>query len=379
MTGQALISPRGKRRILLVVSSMQSGGAERIAAHLANYWAAQGHVVMLVPTFSGRGGCAYPLLEEVRLEYLADHVDGAVFGSAKLPRLRAFRRMVLDFEPDTVLSFLTHVNVATLLACWGLDRPIVVSERTYPPLYRIGRFWGAARRLLYRRATRVVMQTERGALWAKKFCPGARIAVIPNPVVFPLPRNDPILEPDTTVRQGRRLVLAAGRLGPEKGFDMLLEAFARVARKAPEWDLVILGEGDVRGTLEGKKASLGLVGRVFMPGFAGNPGDWYERAELFVLSSRYEGFPNVLLEAMAHGLPAVSFDCDTGPGNIIRHGEDGYLVPPAEGAEGLAAAIAKLVCEEEQRKRMGAKARDVRRRFSFERIARMWEKALGLA
>jgi len=87
----------------------------------------------------------------------------------------------------------------------------------------------------------------------------------------------------------------------------------------------------------------------------------------------------VLLEAMAHGLPAVSFDCDTGPGNIIRHGEDGYLVPPAEGAEGLAAAIAKLVCEEEQRKRMGAKARDVRRRFSFERIARMWEKALGLA
>ena len=135
------------------------------------------------------------------------------------------------------------------------------------------------------------------------------------------------MKPDSVCRPGRKVLLAVGRLEVEKGFDWLIDAFSALATKYPEWDLVILGEGSLRATLEKQVQTSGLARRVFLPGRVGNVGDWYERANLYVMSSRFEGFGNTLGEAMAYGLPAVSFDCETGPRNIIRHETDGLLVP----------------------------------------------------
>ena len=116
-----------------------------------------------------------------------------------------------------------------------------------------------------------------------------------------------------------------------------------------------------------------LVGRV------GNVADWYDRAEIFVLSSRYEGFPNSLLEAMSHGLAVVSFACDTGPEDIVEHAGNGLLVEPNQGVTGLADAMQRLMSDAEQRRALAIRAAQVRERFALDAIGQQWETLLGIA
>jgi len=370
---------RPGKHILFVVSSMQGGGAERVAALLSNHWVSNGHDVTLIPTFSARGECLYPLDRRVRLRYLADHVKStsrSPWNAVK--RFLALRRVIREAHPDIIVSFLVHVNVVALVATLGLRVPLVVSERTDPRFFVIGHFWALGRRLTYWRAKWVVVQTEDVRRYIEIDCYGARAVVVPNPVVWPVSATEPTVHSEQVVREGRRLLLAVGRLGREKGFDLLIKAFAAVANEAPDWDLVILGEGSEREDLEAQRDALGLGDRTYLPGHVGNVGDWYERADLYVLSSRYEGFPNALVEAMAYGVPAVALDRSAGPRNIIRHEVDGLLVPVVEGPEGIAKALKKLMTNEGARRRFAEQARDVRDRFSMGKVATMWGEILGL-
>ncbi|MFC6684515.1 glycosyltransferase family 4 protein [Marinobacter koreensis] len=358
---------------------MHGGGAERVAALLCNHWAEQGHRVMLVPTFSGRGDCVYPLDKRVQLVYLADRVGTTRRSPLTLPRrFLAMWQLVREWRPDCVISFLPHVNVAALMVTRGLKMSVVVSERTYPPAMPMGQFWSRLRRWTYPWASTVVMQTLRGSEWLAVESPRARSVVIPNPCVYPLPVSEPYLDPAVWIGSARRVVLAVGRLGEEKGFSGLINAFAQLVECFPGWDLVILGEGDERAALEARVEKLRLSARILLPGRVGNMADWYQRAELYVMSSRFEGFPNTLLEALAHGLPAVSFDCETGPADIIREWVDGILVPPSDGEEGLTQAMVTLMQDDERLRCMGKAATTVRDRFSPERVMAQWDDALGL-
>lgn len=351
------------KRILFLVSSMQGGGAERVAALLCNHWAAQGHHVMLMPTFSGRGECLYPLDERVRLEYLADRVvsrSRSMFNN--LYRFIALRRVIAEIRPDVIVSFLPHVNVAAVLSAWRLRVPVVVSERTYPPAIQLG---GS-------RATGVVLQTQQALKWLEQCCPRARGQVIPNPVVYPLPFGKPVLEPASVVASTRRVVLAVGRLAEEKGFEQLLTAFGVLAPQYPEWELVILGEGLEREALEQQRERLGLNDRVHLPGRVGNLSDWYARADLYVMSSRFEGFPNTLVEAMAMGCPVIATDCESGPREIIRDGQNGLLVP-VEDDNALAQALLNLMGNAQLRLLLSSAALAVRERFSKQVIIRKWQ------
>lgn len=368
-----------KKRILFFVSSMLGGGAERIAALLCNHWVECGHEVKLVPTFSGRGSCTYPLDSRIKLEYLADRLrtrNKSIINQIR--RILHMRRIICEFEPDVVLSFLPNVNVATLLSSAGLAVPVVVSERSYPPATPLGRLLETLRKRLYPRAKTVVIQTEQGQHWLNSHIPGTNSVVIANPVVLPLPASEPRIAPSSVVDNQRKVLLAVGRLEKEKGFDLLLSAFALLAGRFSDWDLVILGEGALRPQLQAQTESLALTGRVFLPGRAGNMSDWYRQSDLYVMSSRFEGFPNTLIEAMAHGLSGVSFNCNTGPGDIIRHEIDGLLVPPASGPEGLAQSLASLMVDAAKREDLGRGAKDVRVRFSLDRISREWSDVLGL-
>jgi glycosyltransferase involved in cell wall biosynthesis len=193
--------------------------------------------------------------------------------------------------------------------------------------------------------------------------------VIPNPVDLPSPRRR---------LSGTRRLVAVGRLVHQKGFDLLLRAFAEIATEHPEWTLTIWGEGEERGRLEALCAQLALLEQVQLPGLTELPGQWVEEAEVFVLSSRFESFGNVVTEAMVAGLPVVAFECPWGPGDIIRDGEDGLLVPP-EDVGALAAAMRRLIVDPELRRRLGeAGARNVRR-FQKEMIVAQWDALIGEA
>jgi glycosyltransferase involved in cell wall biosynthesis len=171
----------------------------------------------------------------------------------------------------------------------------------------------------------------------------------------------------------KKTIVAMGRMRHQKGFDLLLKAFASCSN--PEWRLVIFGEGQERKGFELLIRELGLEGKVFMPGVVKDSMSLLKQADLFVMSSRFEGFPNALLEAMACGLPVISFDCPSGPGEIIRNGVDGLLVAP-EDVNAMADAMKRLMADGEERKRLGTRAIEVLDRFGIEKVMKKWEELL---
>jgi glycosyltransferase involved in cell wall biosynthesis len=328
-------------KLLLLLSSLGSGGAERVMTQLANHWAAQGHAVTLVATYGRYVAPAFALDPRVDLRGLADGRNPR--GRRRLGRLRALRQLMRDGGFDGAIAFLTNVNVAAILARAGLSLPLVVSERTYPPLYPLSPPLELARRSLYRFADRVVMQTGDSAVWLAQHIASARGVVIPNPVTWPIPETTPSISPSAHLPADCRMLLAVGRLSPEKRFDLLLEAFARVGDEARDWRLVIAGEGPMRAALERHVERLGLEGRVSMPGQIGNIGEWFARAAAFALTSSFEGYPNALLEAAASGVPVAAIDCPTGVRDIVARGVNGVLAPRDSDATSFAAALRSVL------------------------------------
>lgn len=359
-------------RVLLFIHSLHGGGAERVAADLSAHWAGMGREVMVVTQASAEGD-VYTLHPKVRREVLHTAGEGGGLRGiwSNVQRVRALRRVVKSFRPDIVLGMMTTASVLSVLACAGLSCRVIATEHTHPPSQTLSGFWQRLRRLTYPRAASVVALTRGTADWLAQHVPGSKLAVIPNPVHFPLPRAEPVLTPVSG--DGRKRLLAVGRLHADKGFDLLIQAYAKLAASHPGWDLVILGEGAERRALEAQAREAGLASRIFMPGRAGNVGDWYDSADLYVLTSRFEGLSNTLLESMASGLAAVSFDCDTGPREIIREGVDGVLVRPNGDVPALCKALDAVMRNDADRVRMAQAATDVRDRFSAARVLQKWQ------
>lgn len=357
-------------RLTLVIASLTRGGAERVMSILAGAWVSQGKEVTLL-TFDHGEEPAYPLDPAVKrqslglLGYSNNFLQGIWrnFG-----RVLMLRRAIRASRPDIVLSFLDTTNVLTLLATRGLSVPVIISERTDPALYDIGTIWDLLRQFAYPLADVLVCPTEASL---KRFRAIVEVSgfAIPNPVaITPAPRVAPQKEPSAN-----RVLIAMGRLVPQKGFDLLLDAFAKIAGKHREWTLTILGEGPERHELQAQAESLHLGSRVRFAGAVADPFSRLRAADLFVFSSRFEGFGMALAEAMACGLPVVSFDCPEGPGAIIRAGIDGVLVPP-EDVGALANALDRLMGDAEERQRLAARAPEVRERFSVERAVSRWQE-----
>lgn len=363
------------RNILLLVSSMTGGGAERVAALLANHWVEAGNRVTLLSTYSVPTQSAYVL--DARITERRLNQTGAYTRvGTQLQRLRSLRRIIKELQPDNVVSFLTNVNVAAILAGWGTGVATLVSERIHPAQFPVAYGLATFRKFSYPHAARVVVQTEVTRQWFADHVAAATTEIIPNPVSWPLDSTEPIVIPGSLLADDDKLLLAVGRLDVQKGFKDLLAAFASLKEQLDDWKLVILGEGDQRCEIEAMVDSAGLAGRVLLPGWAGNVADWYSRAQMFVLSSHIEGFPNALLEAMSYGVACVSYDCATGPAEIIRDGIDGRLIPLEAGAVGLANAINELAEDEATREKFATQAVQVRQRFAPEKIMREWDRLL---
>jgi glycosyltransferase involved in cell wall biosynthesis len=277
----------------------------------------------------------------------------------------------MSAAPHVVLSFMTRTNVLVLLACTGLPVRVVVSERVDPASHRETLLWQGLRSLLYQRADAIVVQTERIATWfRRRLWRRDRIVVIPNPVV-PGEHTSAPSEPPP-----QPFILGAGRLVRQKGFDILIRAFGVVAPEAPQLRLVIAGEGPEEKQLRDLAAGLGLGSRVTFLGNVRDLSALMRYAVAFVLSSRYEGFPNVLLEALACGLPTVAADCPEGPREILADGQYGLLVP-CNDATALAAAIVRLLADAELRRRLSALGPIATAPYEKRRVVDAWEALLA--
>lgn len=340
-------------RLSLVVSSLSNGGAERVAAVLAGGFVGRGFRVQVL-TYHPELTDDYPVPPEVKRVQLDFHTSGP----GKIFRIRA---ALAEFAPDVVISFTNKVNVRTLLAGLGKPWVTVATEHNVPRNHPLSWKWEAARRLTYPWAQAVVGVSE-GVLADFRYLSAPSRIVIPNPI----PPHAYRRRPGTHHR-----IVAAGRLVEVKGFDLLLEAFAQA--QLTGWSLDLWGDGPEREKLQEQAVALGLSDRVAFRGWTSEPLAELSEYDFLVLSSRSEGFGNVLTEALSVGLPVVSFDCPTGPRTIVRPGLNGLLVP-AGNVPGLASAIRTLALDGALREKMGTQALEDAVHWSLPEVLDRWER-----
>ncbi|MCU1266147.1 MAG: glycosyl transferase group 1 [Acidobacteria bacterium] len=307
-------------------------------------------------------------------ERLALGIDGisttVIHGLANnLQRLRILRRAIKSSQPDVVVSHIHQTNVMTIIALGGTAVPMIAVEHNDPGMHPAGRIWEALRRRTYPRAWKLV-SVSRGVDEGFSWLAADKRIVIHNPIELPKDVQA-ISVPDTEIGD-RQWIAAMGRLTPQKGFDLLLQAFAKVVDRHPGWGLRIIGEGELRRELEQLSAQLDLSQSVSFAGLLANPLPVLRNSKLFAMASRYEGFPYAALEAMACGLPVIYTDCPSGPREIIREGVDGLLVPNGDVAA-LAAAMDRLMSNSVERANLAARAPQVLDRFGTAGIVAQWE------
>jgi glycosyltransferase involved in cell wall biosynthesis len=312
----------------------------------------------------------YPLDERIERMSLAKSLEQARRSRAGTVRrilgsMFMLRRIVANKKPDAVLSFIDVSNVLTILSTVGTGVRVVVAERTNPSQnHTISGFWKLLRRLSYRWAEAVVAQTSDAARWLDAQC-GIRSLIIPN-AIREMPKIGAVRAP---------FILAVGRLTREKGIDSLLRAFAMISGDISDWRVVIAGDGPERSALMGLRDQLHLTERVDFVGQIDNVEQWLARAGLFVHASLREGFPNVVLEAMAMGAPTVCTDCKSGPADIIRDGVNGRLIAVND-VSALARTIKELIENPQLRLQYGLEALKVMDSFNQDMIMERWSAAL---
>ncbi len=356
------------RKLTLVIHALNSGGAERVLVEMANHWCEQGDEVSLITLDSIQTDAfsVDPRVRRIGLRLMGESHSSWQAFQKTIARVRHLRHAIRETNATWVISFTDKMNVLTLLASLRAPWKVVIAERNDPRRQWMGRGWEWLRRWTYPRCHALVVQTEAVAGHLRRLVRNRPVVVIPNAVRRP-----------KSVGHGKRRpqVVAMGRLTAQKGFDLLLQAFAQIASSHRDWTLCMLGEGEASGQLRQLAEALDIGDRVEWAGWIEQPELILGQASIFALSSRYEGFPNALLEAMACGLACVSFRCDSGPAEIIQHGVDGLLVP-AEDVAGLAAALDRLMTDVDQRRRLGDRATRIVDRFGPEPFFRRWDEVL---
>jgi glycosyltransferase involved in cell wall biosynthesis len=390
-----MVSPR-KRKILFAIDSLGGGGAERVMAELANALDPARYDVEIVMT-----------LGTARVQEIAPHVKvsslagdapqqdtrslprkalGAFVSSLPLlPYVETMRRIMVRHgafikasHPDCVISFLANTNLLTLAArSWcGLDVPVICADHIIlsSDMRRLRGY--RLRRLLtrhyYPRATRhvAVSPASRDDLIAKWRVPPDCIETILNGIDLARVRK---LASSAPARDGVPRIVSAGRLNYAKGFDVLLRAMARL--KTERWELLLIGDGEERPKLEALANELGIAGHVQFLGWRTNPYEWMAQCDLYVLSSRWEALPLILLEALALGLPVVATRASSGPAEVLGEGRYGRLVPPAA-PDALAQAIDELLADAPRRNELASLARERANAFDLPPMVQAYERLI---
>ncbi len=370
---------------ILLLNAYGMGGATRSVFNLAEELA-RTRSVEILSVVRARETSAFPFPPGVRITVLDDRRARRVIARvvARMPSLLVHPddRAYSWFSPRTDLLLWRKVRAARsgffittrpgLSAFAGRtarDGVVLVAQEHNS----IGSLVGDMRREVgeaYRGCDCVVLLTERDRLAYEQLLQGARarVVAIPNAVTrltgVPLP-----------AQQRRQVVVAAGRLMPQKGFDLLVQAFGQVSRARPDWRLEIYGEGAERSRLAAQIDAAGLSDVISLAGATRLLGEVLAASAVYVLSSRWEGMPMVVLEAMSKGTAVVAYDCPTGPRELIEDGQDGLLVPP-EDVDALARALLRVIDDEDLRARLGAAAVRAAERYDLEVVGRTWRQLL---
>ena len=346
--------------IAFLVRTMECGGAERAAAALADQMASAGHTATLFVLLGH--DAFYTVREDVRIIYLQPHDTAKRFGTVQ--RIRTLRGFLKKTQPDVLVGMSPFMSAYAVTAVCGLRTVAVGTERANPFILYADRKTTFLRKLVSLLCKGFICQTEK----ALSFFPSAvrrKAAVIPNAVFNARVYN-------TSVPNKRSMTITAlGRLDHNKGFDTLLNAFARIRVQRPDCALTIYGEGPEREALQSLAGQLEIGQYVSLPGNRTDAIDGIAASAAFVLSSRSEGMPNALLEAMAVGTPCVSTRCDIGPEELIADGVNGLLVP-VDDASAMAEAVLRILRDDGLSRRLSENALRIRQTHDVASVTEQW-------
>ena len=365
-------SQSGQKHIVLFISALRKGGAERVMVNLADYLHRNGVRVTLVTQYICEEEYALPAgIPRILSEITPQEETGSRIGDF-LARYRKLRRIFMELAPDCILSFIGKNNIMTLLCTRFTGIPAVVSVRGEPKSEYYNFPMRFLAKTLFACAAGVIVQT--GA--ARDFFPPV---IRKKAVILKNPLNPAFVRERRTGRPDGRIV-SVGRVDANKNHALILRAFARIAPEFPDASLVIYGDGEKRRELIRKAQELGLSDRAQFPGAVSDVAEKIRTASAFVLSSGHEGMPNALIEAMCLGIPSISTDCPCGgPRELIEDGVNGYLIPVG-GEEALADRLRRIFSDEEGAERMGKQAALLLEEYRPERVNAEWmDYLLGCA
>lgn len=346
-------------KIMMVITGMHSGGAERVMATLCNELVKRHRVLLLVLKDAASD---YQLAETIEL------VGGNVTNQNVIDSVRVVKKQIEQWKPDVVLSFMTKTNIIALGAklLSKIKVPFVIAERANP--YNAKKVFRIIRKYLYPLADGCVFQTVQAQAYYKDILK-AESVVLRNPL-------NPDFKVEAYTGPRKKKIVTAGRLSVEKNQKLLIESFSRIADKYPEYTVELYGDGPLYPDLDKQIREAGLENRVLLMGRKNQIHEHIKDAELFVLPSNSEGMPNALIEAMALGLPSIATDCPIGGSAVIvRHGENGMLIPMND-PQALAEVMDRLLSDQAFAEKLRMNAVRVVDDFETEKVCGLWEEYL---
>ncbi len=355
--------------VAFVIEGLGSGGAQRVVTTMSRLLVERGHRVHVV-TYRSRSEDFFQLDRRVvRSVVPVPRLSRGPGVVRWMLRVIALRRILRAIPGRTVMAFILPTNVETLLATAGLGQRVVISERNDPVRQKLGLHLNLARWFLYRTATTVTANTRAAIEAMRPYVPTSRLRYLPNPII-PVRQHG--------AERTRPLhILAVGRLTPHKRHDVLLRALSLVRIEHPSISATIAGDGPSRRYLEELAQRVGVADIVEFAGAIKDISSLYARATVFVLTSRYEGAPNALLEAMATALPVIVSDASPGPVELVADGQAGLLVR-ADDENALAEALFRLARRPAFAAALGRAAQKRAQAFYPSCVVRQWEDVLEL-
>lgn len=350
-------------RVTIFISALSGGGAERVVCNLANFLSKKGISIEILTM--GEAVPAETLEKGIKEVSLLRDIEKSFPAFDFFKRILRLRNYIKKEKVDAYIVFLPRLTMLMSFFSGLTMAPIIMTERADPNVYS-----EKVKKALKKACKKVdgaVFQTVDAKEWYEPHLKGVQHKVIPNAI------NPAFIRPAYSGER-EKVIVGAGRLAEQKNFPLLIKAFARISEKFPEHKLVIYGKGGLLDSLKSLAGELGVGDRVEFPGYVDNMPETLEKADMFVLSSDYEGMPNALMEAMAVGVPSVSTDCGGGGARfLIQNGENGLLVPQKD-EEKMAEAMEKILSDKAFAEKISENGRKLQETLAPEKIYGEWEK-----
>ena len=357
-----------KSKILFFNHSLGSGGSERVISRISNYFIKKDFYVSLV-TLSGSNIDDFydldPKIKRFKLnlaEKQSNLISKIIYN---IKRIYLIRKHIKKYNPNIIISFIETNNIIMILSCLGLKKKIIISERSYPGKHKLPLFWDVLRKILYRYASYLVVQTEKTKEWCINNIANINVVTIPNSV-----------KTFKSSKIKQKIIIGVGRLETQKGYDLLINAFAKIHREFEDWNIQLYGSGSALNELNKLVNDLNLNSKVKINPPIKNIIEEIAKSSIMVHPARYEGFPNVILESMSAGTVVAAADCYTGPSEIIKNKINGILFP-VDNVDLLADSLRILISDQSIRKKYESNAGLTVRSFSEQHIMQKWEKLIN--